>query len=282
MLRDDGVVRQDRDVSFLSSNGWTSTKLDGYTPGTTVLYEAQTSCLVVGHHSTAWTAHMLTDSYFADSEDTEYNEDTVNSWEEQRQDDGKPDPFTLGQTLADTPFLGARDYFITVLATRLKRVYHEWDLVTEYASRGVSKWQREAEAVPTLSAAWTFQTPAKSLSISLAPSCVKHTRMKHARMISDLLTDLHASLSDMLSEQERFLPTVQEMFCDDAGPVSASNRPRLRRGRLDEIETTIWRLRRRQTQLQNMRDKMLRKVYPQGRVSPLFTRFTLLSACLPH
>lgn len=86
---------------------------------------------------------MFTDTYFVSHETENPQEESIKRWTEEREDDGKPDPFVLGFSLTERPLLNARDYFIDVFAKRLQRVYQESDHLVSHIERSVDRYVRE-------------------------------------------------------------------------------------------------------------------------------------------
>ncbi|KXJ90143.1 hypothetical protein Micbo1qcDRAFT_227251 [Microdochium bolleyi] len=128
------TIRSGEDVTFLK-NGLRK-KENGLSM---MMYSTTTSILIVGQFSRRWNGYLFTDSYYEaqsgdDSDESvgSANEDTVLAWDDERDFEGGrglPDPFTCGDTQADTPLPNSRDYFINAASIRTRRVLEEWSLL---------------------------------------------------------------------------------------------------------------------------------------------------------
>ncbi|KXJ90148.1 hypothetical protein Micbo1qcDRAFT_164653, partial [Microdochium bolleyi] len=216
-----------------------------------IIYQAVTSCLIVGSFSKRWTGYMLTDSYFVNPDKT-FGEDCIEYWTEERADHAKPDPFTLGRSLSDCSFTNARDYFINTFSTRVERIMGEWrNLVTHLTTALDHQSPLLSHKKDVVSLREESHIPRDpDDSVALRDEGIWLDRAM------GLVQVCHRSLGETVVELERFLPTAISMFCDGEGRGAPGDRPQIRHDRVASITRTTQQLSRLHTRLESLRDTL--------------------------
>ena len=83
------------------------------------LHEAQLSLLIAGIDEWFWTAYCLTDTYFGSEESIQFYHDN------------QLDALSGGEKSLKYPIWNPREYFLSILARRLKQVTKEWGSIVE-------------------------------------------------------------------------------------------------------------------------------------------------------
>ncbi|KAH7029031.1 uncharacterized protein B0I36DRAFT_349977 [Microdochium trichocladiopsis] len=228
------------------------------------LYQATTSCLVIGHHSLRWTAYMFTDTYFSVHDDTAMNEESMHLWSEERKESGRPDPFTFGETQADTPLLNARDFWVNSAATRLRRVLQESSLAVSHICEKIDKHllDNRALALPRSNSfkeskddASAHQDTAKK---NIAARRNALTWLNEASLVVD---EVMHSLRDNVTQLSLSDPIIREMFCDGkSGRGNSRERHNIRNARAAEMADLKRRLDRLVERLIKMRARLDNRV----------------------
>ncbi|KAJ1325927.1 CorA-like Mg2+ transporter protein [Microdochium nivale] len=224
-----------------------------------IIYQSVTSCLITGHFSRRWSAYMFTDTYFVSHETENPQEESIKRWTEEREDDGKPDPFVLGFSLTERPLLNARDYFIDVFAKRLQRVYQESDHLVSHIERSVDRYLEMVppNESPRKTSSRIFKDDAETIQV--AQDSIRYWKeawnwlTKTASTIDKILN----TLCSLTEELETSIPRLWDMFCDSQlGRGTPYDRPEIRRGRFRQIEDLFTKLRRLLGRLSRTRERV--------------------------
>ena len=94
------------------------------------LYEAEISCAITGSDDWTWCGYCFTDAYFDPLKDGKENASQY--WGDSQLSEGMcADPFTYGATDTDVPIQDPKEYYLVVMASRIRQVEREWRRVVE-------------------------------------------------------------------------------------------------------------------------------------------------------
>lgn len=127
-------LRNSKDITFLRTLAEKSDNSGDY-----IIYEAKISCLVSGWDRYSWVAYMFIDLYFEEcliDEDLE----SINDYEQHRHNGFNIDPFTAAETTTDAALTDPREYFLHILAIRLRRVKNEWEHLILYIKDAIETY----------------------------------------------------------------------------------------------------------------------------------------------
>ncbi|KAI1081596.1 hypothetical protein F5B20DRAFT_578927 [Whalleya microplaca] len=139
-----GALRKHEDITFL----W---NMDGKVDNskTCYVYEANLSCMVSGWDYHKWSAHFFIDLYF---EDLKADEDleSISDYEAHKTAGIALDPLAGGKKLREMMPRDPRNYFILVLAIRLRKVKKEWELLVTAVDEAIRTYVRPFHFLPEI------------------------------------------------------------------------------------------------------------------------------------